>query len=154
MQQIQQIQQGGAKKAVIGIIQKYAWPIEMYVMLIQVMAIVYVRLIPSHLAYQASTTLGRIFLFALVITVANIYSWLTALLMGVFAVLLLAVAPRTKEGFVSGSDDVDFKLVDQKKKWFVERALGENPVGIEEDRVRTGSIQDNTNSSNSNSSSK
>lgn len=145
------MQHGGAKQVVVDMVKKYTYPLEMYVMLVQVMAIVYVRLIPSHLAYQASTTLGRLFLFALTLTVTTMYSWVTALLMAIFSVLLLAVAPRTKEGFAS---NVDIKLIDQKKKWFIESALGENPVGIEEDKVRTQAIQDGSNGSSSTTSSK
>jgi len=145
------MQQGGAKQVVVDMVKKYTYPLEMYVMLVQVMAIVYVRLIPSHLAYQASTVLGRLFLFTLTLAVTTMYSWVTALLMAVFSVLLLAMAPRTKEGFAS---NVDIKLVDKKKRWFIEDALGENPVGIEEDKVRTQAIQDGSNGSNSNTSSK
>jgi c-di-AMP phosphodiesterase-like protein len=145
------MQHGGAKQVVVDMVKKYTYPLEMYVMLVQIMAIVYVRLIPSYIAYQASTVLGRLFLFLVTLTVANLYSWVTALLMAVFSVLLLAVAPRTKEGFAS---NIDIKLIDQKKKWFIEQALGENPVGIEEDKVRTQAIQDGSNGSSSTTSSK
>jgi hypothetical protein len=98
------------------------------------------------------------------------YSWIYAVLMALFTVLLIAVAPRTlreafqggPEAFQSGSvspgptaavpstgTDTEVKLVTQKHKWFVERVLGEHPVGIEEERVRTSSIQDGSNSSSS-----
>jgi hypothetical protein len=39
------------------------------------------------------------------------------------------------------------KLVSQKKRWWIEEVMGENPVGIEEEKVRTSAIQDNDSSS-------
>jgi uncharacterized protein YejL (UPF0352 family) len=140
---------GGAKEAMIDILRKYSRPLEIYVSLAIVMGIVYIRLIPKSIAYQSSTVLGRAFAFGLVLSIGYLYSWLEGILMAVFVVLLLAVAPRIREGFQSSGSDVDIKVEDEKKKWFIEAALGENPIGIEEDKVRTQAIQDNTNSTNS-----
>jgi hypothetical protein len=89
--------------------------------------------------------------------VASLYSWVYAVLLGIFAVLVLSMAPRnsTVENFQSDDDvamlnkDLDVKMVSQKKRWWIEEVMGENPIGIEEDRVRTSAIQDNTNSSSS-----
>jgi hypothetical protein len=50
--------------------------------------------------------------------------------------------------------DVDVKMVNQKKRWFAEEVLHENPLGIEEEKERTAAVQDNSNSSNSNTSSR
>jgi hypothetical protein len=79
--------------------------------------------------------------------------------MALFTVLLIAVSPRTfygwKEGFqTAGLSTTEVKLVGQKNKWWVERLMEENPIGIEEEKVNTNAIQDNTNSSNSFSSSR
>jgi hypothetical protein len=76
--------------------------------------------------------------------------------MALFAALLIAVSPRTlKEGFQSSNrGDTDIKIVTQKKRWFAEEILQENPVGIEEEKVKTAAIQDNSNTSNSTNSSK
>ena len=49
---------------------------------------------------------------------------------------------------------MDLKLVTQKKRWFAEEVLNENPLGIEDDKVRTTAIQSNSNPSNSTNSSK
>jgi hypothetical protein len=88
--------------------------------------------------------------------IADTYSWIYALLMALFAVLIIAVSPRTfTEGFEdSDKGDTDLKLVTQKKRWWSEEVLQENPLGIEEEKVKTAAIQDNSNTSNSTNSSK
>jgi hypothetical protein len=142
----------------LDIVRKYIEPLEFYFGVILVLGIVYVGEIPPPVQYFANTILGRATLFALTIVVADMYSWIYALLMALFTVLLIAVAPRTlREAFQGGptaavpstGTDTEVKLVTQKHKWFVERVLGEHPVGIEEERVRTSSIQDGSNSSSS-----
>jgi hypothetical protein len=149
---------GGAKEHILDIVKKYAQPLNVYVGLLLVLGIIYVRQIPKVVAYYANTFLGRLFLFLLTIIVADTYSWIYALLMALFTVLIIAVAPRTlKENFQNAPGDMgdtDVKLVTQKKKWWAEEILYENPIGIEEDKVKTTAIQDNTNSSNSTTSSK
>jgi hypothetical protein len=72
--------------------------------------------------------------------------------MALFTVLLIAVAPRSlragREGFQGKDTDTDVKLVSQKKRWWAEEVLQENPVGIEEEKVRTSAIQDSSSGSN------
>jgi hypothetical protein len=146
----------------LDIVRKYIQPLEFYFGVLLALGVVYVGEIPPPIQYFANTLIGRVTLFALTIVVADMYSWIYALLMALFTVLLIAVAPRTlREAFQSGSGttvdaavpstgtDTEVKLVTQKHKWFVERVLGEDPVGIEEERVRTSSIQDGSNSSSS-----
>jgi hypothetical protein len=149
------VMKGGAREHVLDIVRKYTQPLEFYFGVILFLGIVYVGQIPPAVQYFADTILGRAILFILTIVVADMYSWIYALLMAIFTVLLIATAPRTlKESFQSGPPDTDMevKLVTQKQKWWVERALGEDPLGIEEEKVRTSSIQDGGNSSNSTSS--
>jgi hypothetical protein len=151
---------GGARVHMLDIVRKYIQPLEFYFGVLLALGIVYVGEIPPPVQYFANTILGRATLFALTIVVADMYSWIYALLMALFTVLLIAVAPRTlREAFQGGpgptaavpstGTDTEVKLVTQKHKWFVERVLGEHPVGIEEERVRTSSIQDGSNSSSS-----
>lgn len=164
------VMRGGARVHMLDIVRKYIQPLEFYFGLVLALGIVYVGEIPPPIQYFANTLIGRATLFALTIVVADMYSWIYAVLMALFTVLLIAVAPRTlreafqggPEAFQSGSvspgptaavpstgTDTEVKLVTQKHKWFVERVLGEHPVGIEEERVRTSSIQDGSNSSSS-----
>lgn len=148
---------GGAKEHVMDIIKKYAQPLNLYVGILLVLGITYIRQIPKIITFRANTFIGRLFLFALTIIIADTYSWIYALLMALFTVLIIAVAPRTlKEAFQSnapGMGDVDVKLVTQKKKWWSEEVLEENPLGIEDDKVKTSAIQDSSNASNSTTSS-
>ena len=149
------IMKGGAKEHMIDIIKKYAQPLNVYVGVTLILLITYVGQIPKNIAFRANTFIGRLVLFSLTILAAEMYSWVYALLMALFTVLIIAVSPRTlKEGFQALAPDIDLKLVTQKNKWWSEKVFKEDPIGIEEDRVSTSSIQDNTNSSNSNTSSK
>jgi hypothetical protein len=145
------IMKGGAKEHIIDILKKYAQPLNMYIGIALVLGITYVGQIPGSVSFQANTFLGRLVLFWATIIIADTYSWIYALLMALFVVLLIAVSPRTrKEGF----NDTELKLVKQKRKWWAEEVLHENPLGIEEELVKTQAIQDNTNSNSSTNSSK
>lgn len=153
------IMKGGAREHILDIAKKYAQPINIYIGIALVLGITYIGQIPDSVTYRANTSLGRLVLFCLTIVIADTYSWVYALLMALFAVLLIAVSPRTlKEGFQGGDTgtmgDMDVKLVNQKKRWFSEEVLHENPLGIEEEKVRTAAVQDNSNSSNSTNSSR
>lgn len=155
---------GGAKESMIDIAKKYAAPLNMYLGIALVLAISYVGKIPDSTLRFLDSFLGRAVLFTGTLFVASLYSWVYAVLLGIFAVLVLSMAPRSSiEKFqdaraeaddgVGGvailDKDVDVKLVSQKKRWWIEEVMGENPIGIEEEKVRTSAIQDNTNSSSS-----
>jgi len=156
VKQVIPVMKGGAKEHMIDLIKKYAQPLNIYIGIGLVLGITYIGQIPKSVAYYANTMLGRLTLFVLTIVIADTYSWIYALLMALFAALLIAVSPRTlKEGFQdSDKGDTDLKIVTQKKRWFSEEILQENPVGIEEEKVKTAAIQDNSNTSNSTNSSK
>ena len=144
---------GGAKEHILDIIKRYAQPLNIYIGIILVLGIAYVGQIPKSYAFYANTMIGRFVLFWLTIIIADTYSWVYALLMALFVVLVISVSPRNfREGFQGKSlPDTDIKLVTQKRKWWSEEVLQENPTGIEEEHVKTQAIQDNTNASNVNS---
>lgn len=138
------------------LVRKYAAPLNLYVGVLLIIGCTFVKQIPIAFRSHADTFLGRLTLFFLTLLVADLYSWPYGVLMALFSVLLLSVAPRTlantpTEGFQNGTD---VKMVDQKEKWFIEKALDENPVAIEQDKVKTQAIQDNTTGSNSTTSSR
>lgn len=146
------VMSGGAREQMIDIVKKYAQPLNVYIGVILVLGIIYVGRIPKPIAFRANTLIGRTTLFILTIIIADTYSWNYALLMALFTVLIIAVAPRTfRESFQNRSSgdskNSDVKMVTQKKKWWSEELLEENPIGIEEDDVRTSAIQDNSNDS-------
>ncbi len=146
----------------LDIVKKYTQPLDMYLGLLLLLGIVYVGKIPDWATYQANTLAGRLLLFGLTLAISELYSWPYAVLMATFSVLLLSVAPRTvlrkgapKDAFAdfSNASDSDVKLVSQKNRWWSEKVLDENPIGIEEEKVRTQPIQDASNPSNSTTSS-
>jgi hypothetical protein len=144
------IMKGGAKEHILDILKRYAQPLNMYIGILLVLGITYIGQIPDSYAFYANTLSGRFILYWLTIIIADTYSWTYALLMALFVILLISVSPRNyKEGF-HNSENNDIKLVTQKRKWWSEEVLQENPLGIEEDYVKTQAIQDNSNSSNSN----
>jgi hypothetical protein len=150
------VMKGGAKEHVVDLLKKYAQPMNIYIGIALVLGITYVGQIPDSITFRINTTIGRFLLFWLTIVIADTYSWVYALLMALFAVLVIAVSPRTLEGFQDKGDmgDTDIKLVSQKKRWWAEQVLQENPLGIEEEKVKTSAIQDSSNASNSTNSSK
>jgi hypothetical protein len=152
------VMKGGAREHIIDILKKYAQPLNIYIGIILVLGIIYVGQIPKNIAFRANTFIGRLVLFLLTVIIADTYSWIYALLMALFTVLIIAVAPRTlKESFQDepgDRGDVDVKLVTQKKKWWSEEILEENPLGIEDDKVKTSAIQDSGNTSSSTTSSR
>jgi len=143
---------GGAKAQIKDIIKKHWSPIEIYVLVGLVLAIVYVKHIPLTIRRHAETFLGRLVLFVATIAVAKFYSWSNGLLVAIFTLLLLSLSPRRNEGFQDGNPLTNsMKMVSNKKNWFVENLLKEHPLAIEEDKVKTSAIQDGSTTRSSNS---
>ena len=134
------IMSGGAKEHLIDMIRKYTKPIGLYVGLALVLGITYVRQIPARLRAQADSGLARLLLFATTLVIADTYSWVYGLMAALFTVLIISASPR-----IEGFHDTDMKLVTQKRRWFIEEVMGENPIGIAEDKVTTKAIQDQGN---------
>ena len=138
---------GGAQILIADLVSKFSQPIHFYVLVGLTLAIVFVKKIPIAVRSQASTLLGRLFLFAATVAIADAYSWTNGLLMAILALLLLSMSPRTqRDGF---QNFANLKLITDDKKWFVERVLKENPVAIGDETVKTQAVQDNSNSSRS-----
>ena len=154
------IMKGGAKEHILDLLKKYAQPMNIYIGILLVLAITYVKQIPDSITFRVNTSIGRFLLFWLTVVIADTYSWVYALLMALFAVLIIAVSPRTlSEGFqlrtegVNDDEDSDISLVTDDNKWFIEKVLNETPLGTTDGKVKTSAIQDNSNSSNSTSNS-
>jgi len=146
-----QLMSGGAREHLTDMFKRHSLQIDLYILSGLILAITFVKEIPVNIRGQAGTFLGRLFLFFFTIVFADSYSWVNGLLMATLSLLLLSLGPRTvAEGFQSPYD-VNLKLVTQKKKWWIEEILHENPIGIQEDSVKTSAIQDNSNASRSSS---
>jgi hypothetical protein len=89
---------------------------------------------------RADTLIGKAGLFLIAIFVSLKYSWLNGLLIGILTLLLLSMSPRSTEGFHNSVTKT--KLVSEKKLWWGEAILHENPTLYEEDDVVTSAIQD------------
>ena len=142
------IMTGGAKALMVDIIKKHWTPIEIYILIALTLGIIYVKHIPVKLRRYSETFLGRTLLFTFTIVVAHTSSFSNGLLVAIFTLLLLSMSPRTSEGFQSDTKN-KLKIINDTKKWWVERVFKENPIGIEDDEVKTSAIQDSSNSSRS-----
>jgi len=146
-----QIMVGGSKAHLLDLLMKFSGTIDAYVLTTLVLVIVFVKQIPISIRSQANTFIGRILLFAATIGIADMYSWTNGVLMGILSLLLLSISPRSSEGFQS-SYDTNIKMVSDKHKWWVEQVFNEEPVGIQEDSVKTSAVQDGSNTQSSTSS--
>ena len=131
---------GGARAVLMDIIMKQWSPIEIYILAFLILSIVFVREYPKEVRSLADTLLGKIGLFSIAMFVSMNYSWLNGLLIGILTLLLLSMSPRSTEGFHNSVTKT--KLVSEKKLWWGEAILNENPILYEEDDVVTSAIQD------------
>ena len=131
---------GGARAVLMDIIVKQWSPIELYILAFLILSIVFVREYPKQVRIGADTRLGKIGLFLIAMFVSLKYSWLNGLLIGILTLLLLSMSPRSTEGFHNSVTKT--KLVSEKKLWWGEAILNENPILYEEDDVVTSAIQD------------
>jgi hypothetical protein len=140
---------GGAKSHILDILEKHSNIMNLYVVSGLIIAITFVKEVPISIRGHAGGLLGRTLLFFATLFIADQYSWVSGLLMAILTLLLLSLGPRTvAEGFQSPYD-TNIKLITDKEKWFVEKVFHENPIGIQEDKVRTKAIQDGYNGSSS-----
>lgn len=131
---------GGARAVLMDIIVKQWSPIEIYILAFLILSIVFVREYPKQVRRRADTLVGKTGLFLIAMFVSLNYSWLNGLLIGILTLLLLSMSPRSTEGFNNSATKV--KVVSEKKLWWGEAILNENPTLYEEDDVVTSAIQD------------
>ena len=100
------------------------------------------------LGYQTHISLrslgGRLIGVTFVLLVATTVGWVYGLLSAIAFLLIMRddamVEEKEKEVTVEQFSDLVVKAR-QGNKWFIERALNEEPTLIEEDRVETAAIQ-------------
>ena len=105
---------------------------------------------------------GKIVFFIVPLLFAESLGWATGLLAAVVSLIIFTrlqkVDPEVEEGFVDSSgtqQNSDTSLIPNGKRWFVERVLGETPVAISSNRVRSYTVDDeNPHKSSSRSSNK
>lgn len=132
---------GGVRTIVTDLLTKVSYQINILFFLVLVLGIVFAEQIPQTIRGWMSTSIGRIFLFGGVLFVTEYYSWVIGLVATLFVLLLITKSSRNlTEGFQN--DEYSMQLIENKKRWWVEQVLHENPVGIIDDRVGTQAIQD------------
>lgn len=115
----------------------------------------YAEKIPMEWRWQLSTPIGRALLLLLLYIVMAVAGWIPALLFAIAIGLTWSNRPLVKpidvhfEDKSEGFQDNIKKTKIQGSRWFVERALHENPRGIVQDRVSTFAVQDDTQSGTS-----
>jgi predicted membrane protein len=138
------IMTGGMKEILVDFSKKQYANVELVFTLVLCLGIVFSSNIPSSIRKQLSSTVGRIALFGILFLILIYTNWVSALLFTVFIGSIISTR-STDEGMA----DYNVQLVDSKKRWFVEQALNENPIAIQDDKVQTSAIQDNQQTSNS-----
>jgi hypothetical protein len=132
------VMKGGVREIVLDFSKKQMGYVELIAGALLVVGIVFPANIPGTIRKQASTSVGRLLLFGILVAILMYSKWVYGVLFAVFAAVLLSTRSAT-EGFMS---EYSFQVVDNKKKWFVEELLHENPVGIRDEKVDTDAVQD------------
>ena len=137
---------GGVHAYVDDLMHKYDLPIEILIASFITLVIVFLDKVPEEVRNQSYTILGRAFLLLFTILVAITFGWPLGFLAAIMSALLIGSgALRQKklvqEGF---SPDMNVHIIPTRHKWFVEKALGENPLLIEDQTVETSAVQDLT----------
>ena len=134
----QQVQSGGFQVHLADLLQKYGSPLEILLFVGLFLGIVFMSKLPSDIAKQSDTTLGRLLLVGATYFMVERYGWGLGPL---FAGLLIGAgsSKTVKEGF-----NTDVRVIPKENKWLIERVLGENPTLIEEDNVKTQAVQDDS----------
>lgn len=141
MVKLTQPQIGGVQAQMTDLLSKYSPPISILLLLTVFMGVVFLPKLPEMLMDHSDTVYGRAIHLALVYHITNTFGWSFGILVALFSALLIGAGSKrrlpVKEGFNS-----DITIVEQNKKWFVEKVLGENPFLIEEENVLTLPVQD------------
>ena len=132
------VMKGGVREIVLDFSKKQMGYVELIAAVLLVLGIVFPANIPGTIRKQASTSVGRLLLFGILVAILMYSKWMYGVLFAVFAAVLLSTRSAT-EGFTS---DYSFQIVDDKKKWFVEEVLHENPIAIRDEKVETSAVQD------------
>lgn len=111
-----------------------------------VVGITFVHVIPIEIRRGYNTLLGGLGGLSTVVFLYYYFNWYTSLLAALLLVLIInsGLLHTEKEGFEPG---IDTRFVGDKKKWYIEQVLGENPVLIEENNISTSAVQDDASGS-------
>lgn len=146
---------GGFQAHVSDIFDKFKGPIEVVMVFFITTLIVFLEKVPIEIRKQADTFLGRALLLTIIVVITILFGWPLGILSTLAAALFIGaggvhpIVKRLTEGFAKGltegfAPDMSIRMIPDKKKWFIEEVLGENPLMIEDQTVRTSAVQDLT----------
>ena len=146
-----EVQLGGVRESILDFLQKTKTFQATLLYIIFIVAIVFKNQIPPAIYDQADSFLGRSLAVFLVAVITTQFGWVLGLLAAMSVALLLGLPKQggfpltapVKEGFGSGGETA-IQVVSTGKKWFVEKVLKENPVAIEEEKVITLPVQNDS----------
>ncbi len=140
------VMKGGFREQVGDLFSRYEGPVALLVGTFATLVIVFLGKIPKEIRRQADSVLGRALLLTFTVTTTIVFGWPLGVVVGLMSALLIGaggIHPVTKTGVTEGfAPDFNVKLVPNKKKWYVEQVLGENPLLIEDTVIDTSAVQD------------
>ena len=154
---------GGFQAHVSDMFDKFKGPIEVVMVFFITTLIVFLEKVPIEIRKQADTFLGRALLLTVIMVITILFGWPLGILSTLASALFIGaggvhpIVKRMTEGFAKGmtegfakgmtegfAPDMNIRMIPDKKKWFIEEVLGENPLMIEDQTVRTSAVQDLT----------
>jgi energy-coupling factor transporter transmembrane protein EcfT len=145
------VMKGGFREQVTDLFSRYEGPVALLVGTFATLVIVFVGKVPVDIRRQADSMLGRAFLLTFTALTTLVFGWPLGVLVGLMSALLIGAGVGRNssvtdvKGITEGfTPDLNVRLVPNKKKWFVEKVLGENPLLIEDSVIDTSAVQDLT----------
>jgi hypothetical protein len=110
---------------------------------IMVILIAFNRQIGGTIAGYADSALGRVLGIVGIIAATQLMGWTYGLLTALAFLLIVHSSPRLAATSIEQFNDLKRQEA-TGHKWFVEKVLGENPMGIATDNAITQSVQDDS----------
>ena len=138
-----EVQVGGVKKGLLEFLDKSRPTQALFLYIVMALVIVFKEQIPVGVYTQLDSFPGRLLILFILLTFIQLYGWILALLGAIAFALLIGLPNPITEGFGSGGE-TSIQVIPTNKKWFVEKLFGENPIAIEEEKVVTEPVQNDS----------
>ncbi len=138
-----EVQIGGVQKGLLEFLEQSRPTQALFLYICITLMIVFKEQIPVGVYTQLDSTVGRVLILFILVTFVQVYGWILGLLAAVAFALLIGLPRPITEGFGSGGE-TSIKIISSDKKWFVEKVFGENPIAIEEEKVVTEAVQNDS----------
>lgn len=118
--------------------------------LVLVIGITFIQNIPLELKKFSNTYMGSYIGIVITYIIYTFIGFPTALLFSLLFLLSINSSILHNDDTVINErfePGIDTRIIQNSKKWYIEKILGENPIMIEEDNVKTQAVQDSTSGS-------